>query len=64
MSLITIIVVFLVVGIVMWLINQYAPMDAKFKNALNIIVLCFLVLWVLLGLLGGHHLGDIRIGKG
>lgn len=61
MSLLTIIVVFVVVGVVLWLINQFVPMDARIKQALSIIVVVLLVVWVLLGVFGGSF-PDIVIG--
>jgi hypothetical protein len=61
-SLLTIIVVFVVVGVLLWLINQFVPMDPRLKNALSIIVVVLLVLWVLMGVLGTGSLPDIRVG--
>jgi len=54
MSLLTIIVVLLVVGFLLWLINSYIPMDAKIKKILNIVVVIVVILWLLnvFGLLG------------
>ena len=37
----------MVVGILLWLINTYVPMDAKIKNILNIVVVIAVVLYVL-----------------
>lgn len=62
MSLLTIIVVFVVVGVLLWLINQYVPMDARIKTALSVIVVVLLVVWVLMGVLGPGAFPDIRIG--
>ena len=39
MSLISVVVVLIVVGVILWLVNTYIPMDAKIKNILNIVVL-------------------------
>jgi ABC-type siderophore export system fused ATPase/permease subunit len=47
MSLLSLIMVLVVVGIVLWLINAYIPMDAKIKNILNIVVVIVVILWVL-----------------
>jgi len=47
MSLITIIIVLVVVGVVLWLINKYIPMQPVVKNILNIAVIIVLVLWLL-----------------
>jgi hypothetical protein len=60
--LIQIIVVLIVVGVLLWLVNNYIPMDGKIKNILNIVVVIIVVLWLLqafglLGSLGGVHVG-------
>lgn len=54
MPLITIVLVLVVVGVLLWLINTYIPMDSKIKNILNIVVVVVVVIWLLqaFGLLG------------
>jgi len=61
MSLISIVIALIVVGVILWLINTYIPMDAKIKSILNGVVLIVVVLWLLqaFGVLGS--VGDIRI---
>jgi hypothetical protein len=57
--LITIIVVLLVVGVALYLINNYVPMDPKIKQLLNVVVVIILVVWLLvtvLPALTGHRL--------
>jgi undecaprenyl pyrophosphate phosphatase UppP len=58
MSLLTVIVVLIIVGIVLWMINNYIPMDRKIKSILNIVVVIAVVVWLLqaFGLIGsiGH----------
>ena len=61
MDLLTVILVFVVVGVLLYLTNQFVPMDARVKNALSIIVVLLLVLWVLFGVFG-NSLPNIRIG--
>jgi hypothetical protein len=63
MSLINLIIVLLVVGVLLWLVNTYIPMDGKIKNILNIVVVIVVVLWLLqaFGVLGS--LDNIRIGR-
>jgi hypothetical protein len=63
MDLISLIVILVVVGVILYLVNTYVPMDAKIKNILNIVVLIVVCLWLLqvFGLLSG--LGSIRVGK-
>ncbi len=60
MSLISIILTLIVVGILLWLINSYVPMDGKIKSILNVVVVIAVVLWLLqafgvLGALNGVH---------
>ncbi|MDP2945577.1 MAG: Thivi_2564 family membrane protein [Atribacterota bacterium] len=54
MSLISLLVVLIVVGVILWLINTYIPMDAKIKKILNVVVVIVVILWLLqaFGILG------------
>ena len=47
MSLVTIIVVLVVIGLVLYLINTYIPMARPVKTVLNVIVVLILCLWLL-----------------
>ncbi len=47
MSIIGLIIVLVVIGVIMWLVNTYIPMDAKIKNILNVLVIILIVLWLL-----------------
>lgn len=64
MSLISLVVVLIVIGVLLWLVNSYIPMDAKIKNILNIVVIIAVVLWVLSLFVGNLGLHDIRVGRG
>ena len=61
MSLIGLVLTLVVVGILLWLLNNYVPMDAKIKQIINVIVVIVVVIWVLqsFGVLGS--LQNIRI---
>jgi nitrate reductase NapE component len=50
-----------VVGVLLWLLNNYVPMDRKIKSIINVLVVIVVVIWVLqsVGLLGS--LQNIRI---
>jgi uncharacterized membrane-anchored protein len=52
--LITLIITLIVVGVILYLINNYLPMDGKIKSILNIVVVIAVILWLLrtFGLLG------------
>jgi hypothetical protein len=62
MSLITIVIVLVVVGVLLWLINAYIPMQSTIKSILNAVVIIVLVIWLLqvFGVLGS--VGNVRIG--
>ncbi|MDC7675687.1 Thivi_2564 family membrane protein [Asticcacaulis machinosus] len=47
MPLINLVVVLIVVGVLLWLVNTYIPMDGKIKNILNAVVVIGVVLWLL-----------------
>jgi uncharacterized membrane protein len=61
MSLIGLILTLVVVGVLLWLVNNYVPMDAKIKTIINVVVVIVVVIWLLqaFGVLGS--LRDIRI---
>jgi hypothetical protein len=63
MPLITVVVTLIVVGVLLWLVNTYIPMDMKIKKLLNIVVVVVVVLWLLnaFGLIG--NLSNIRVGR-
>jgi len=54
MSLVNVLVVLIVVGVILWLINSYIPMDRKIKNILNAVAVIFVIIWLLqaFGVLG------------
>jgi hypothetical protein len=61
MSLISLVITLIVVGVLLWLVNTYIPMDGKIKKIINIVVVIVVVVWLLyaFGILG--HTGDIRV---
>jgi hypothetical protein len=61
MSLIGVILTLVVVGVLLWLLNNYIPMDGKIKRILNALVVIVVVIWLLqaFGLIGS--LQNIRI---
>jgi len=62
MSLLTLILVLIVVGVLLWLVNNYIPMDGKIRSILNAVVVILVVVWLLqvfglLGAINGMHVG-------
>lgn len=47
MPLINLLLVLIAVGVLLWLVNTYIPMDRKIKNILNIVAVVIVVLWLL-----------------
>ncbi|MBL9034312.1 MAG: hypothetical protein JNN33_06080 [Rhodospirillaceae bacterium] len=47
MSLVTIVITLIVVGVLLWLVNTYIPMDGKIKSILNAVVVIAVILWLL-----------------
>ena len=62
MPLLNLIIVLAVVGVVLWLINRFIPMQSTIKTILNVVVIIVVAIWLLnaFGILG--HLSTIRIG--
>ncbi len=44
---INLLVTLVVVGIILWLVNNYIPMDGKIKSILNIVVVIAVIVWLL-----------------
>ena len=47
MSLLSLVITLIVVGVLLWLVNAYIPMDATIKRILNVVVVIAVVLWLL-----------------
>lgn len=56
MSIVSLLITLVVVGVILWLINNYLPMDGKIKSIINIIVVIAVIIWLLqsFGILGGR----------
>jgi len=54
MSLIGIVITLLVIGVLLWLLEAFIPMDATIKRIIQVIVIIVVVLWLLevFGVLG------------
>jgi hypothetical protein len=63
MPLLQILMVLIVVGVLLWLVNRFIPMQGTIKSILNAIVVICVVLWLLnvFGLF--HSLSRIHVGS-
>lgn len=59
MSLITVIIVLIIVGVLLWLVNTYIPMAGSIKTIINVVVIIAVILW-LLQVFGLFNIGNIR----
>lgn len=61
MPLLSIVIILVIIGFVLWLINTYVPMAAPVKTILNAVVVIALVLWLLsvFGII--HGFGNITL---
>jgi hypothetical protein len=64
MPLIQLVEVLIVVGVLLWLVNRFIPMQGTIKSILNGVVVIAVVMWLLniFGLF--HSVANIHIGKG
>jgi len=62
MPLIQILVALIVVGVVLWLVNNFIPMAGSIKKLLNWVVIIAVVVWLMnvSGVL--HYLSRIQVG--
>jgi hypothetical protein len=63
MPLLNLAVTLIVIGILLWLVNNYIPMDGKIKSILNAVVVICVVVWLLFAFGILHHSGDIRVPR-
>jgi len=47
MSLLTVLLVLIIVGVALWLVNTFIPMDKKIKTILNVVVVIVVIIWLL-----------------
>jgi len=62
MPLINLVIILCVVGVLLWLINTYIPMQSTIKRIINIVVIIAVVIWLLsvFGIIS--NIGDVRVG--
>jgi len=63
MPLIQLVIILVVVGVILWLVNSYIPMQSTLKRILNVVVVIAVIIWLLsvFGVIG--DISAIRIGK-
>jgi 1-acyl-sn-glycerol-3-phosphate acyltransferase len=61
MPLISLVITLIVIGVLLWLVNTYIPMDGKIKQILNVVVVICVVVWLLYAFGVINHAGDIKV---
>lgn len=61
MGLVQLVITLVIVGVILWAVNTYIPMDGKIKQILNVVVVIAVVLW-LLSAFGVLPMANIRVG--
>jgi hypothetical protein len=63
MPLLQVVIVLIVVGVLLWLVNRYIPMQSTIKSILNAVVVIAVVIWIL-NLFGLFQaFSNIHVGK-
>jgi hypothetical protein len=61
MPLITVVITLIVIGVLLWLVNTYIPMDGKIKSILNAVVVICVVIWLLYAFGIINHADEIKV---
>ena len=59
----SLVITLIVVGLLLWLVNQYLPMDAKIKQILNVVVIICVVLWLLNAFGIFSHMNNVPVPR-
>jgi len=57
----SLVITLIVVGVLLWAINAYLPMDANIKKILNIVVVICVVVWLLSQFGVFHRIHDVPV---
>jgi hypothetical protein len=61
MPILTILLVLIAIGVILWAVNKYVPMDAKIKNILNVVIVGLTIFWLLKVFGVFAYLGSVHI---
>jgi len=61
MNLISLVFTLIVVGVLLWLVNAFIPMDGKIKRILNAVVVICVIVWLLYAFGVVSHFGNVRV---
>lgn len=46
MPLIQLVIILIIIGVLLWLVNTYIPLDPKIKTIINVLVVIVVILWL------------------
>lgn len=63
MSLLSLIITLIVVGVLLWAVNSFIPLDPKIKSILNVVVVICVVIWLVYVFLGPGlgGIGEVKV---
>ena len=61
MDLLSLVVILIIIGVLLWAANTYIPMDSKIKQIMNVVVVIAVILYVLSLFTG--YLPHIFVGR-
>jgi hypothetical protein len=61
MPIVNVVLWLIVVGVLLWLINTYIPMQSTIKAIINIVVVIAVVMWLLYGFGIISHSGNVNM---
>lgn len=61
MSLLSLVLTLVVIGLVLWAINTYVPLDPAIKRILNIAVIVLVILWLVYSLGATSYLAKVKV---
>lgn len=63
MPLVTVVLTLVVVGVLLWLVNRFIPMQSQIKGILNGVVVIAVVLWLLKIFNMFDYLSQFKVGR-
>jgi hypothetical protein len=61
MPLLNVVITLIVIGVLLWLINTYIPMQGAIKSILNAVVVIAVIIWLLYGFGIISHSGAVNL---
>ena len=63
MPLVTVVITLCVVGVLLWLVNRFIPMQGQIKGILNAVVVIVVVIWLMNAFGVLHYATQFRVGR-